>query len=198
MEVKMHEMDDKQREMVEKNIGLAHHTANKWFYRIGKRVMLEYGDLVSICYIGLIKAVKSFDPSRGATFATYSVKVMDNDILMELRHYKRRESNVSYLDDLGTYTNRDGERQNYENDQLAGCYVWVYEDNVGKWLDANCAKELILQSFNDMTEQQQKIVYLKSKGYLQREIGKKLGLSQSYISRLIKQAKGRYEKLRLS
>ena len=46
-------------------------------------------DLVSIGTIGLIKAISTFDPSKGARLATYAARCIENEILMYFRSQKK-------------------------------------------------------------------------------------------------------------
>ena len=49
---------------------------------------LERPDLTSCAYLGLIRAVDTFDPGRGSTFATYAVPVIRNSIHSEMRRIR--------------------------------------------------------------------------------------------------------------
>ena len=59
----------------EENLGLVHLCANKFRGR-----GIEYEDLYSAGCEGLLKAVKAFDPDRGAKFSTYAVPVILGEI----------------------------------------------------------------------------------------------------------------------
>ena len=52
----------------------------------------EQEELISIGTIGLVKAVDSFDCSKGARFATYASRCIENEILMFLRKSSQRKS----------------------------------------------------------------------------------------------------------
>ncbi len=58
-------------EIVESNMGLVKSIALK-FLRRGVSNGTEYDDLVQIGTIGMIKAVKNFDPSYECLFSTYA------------------------------------------------------------------------------------------------------------------------------
>lgn len=62
-------------EQIEKNLGLVHLCANKFRSR-----GIEYEELYSAGCMGLIKASKSFDESRGVKFSTYAVPVILGEI----------------------------------------------------------------------------------------------------------------------
>lgn len=59
----------------EDNLGLVHLCANRFRGR-----GIDYEDLYSAGCIGLLKAVKAFDASRGAKFSTYAVPVILGEI----------------------------------------------------------------------------------------------------------------------
>jgi RNA polymerase sigma factor (sigma-70 family) len=60
------------KELVEKNLGLAHKIALKYGWA-GERLGLEQDDLAQWARIGLCDAVERFDPHRGTRFSTYGV-----------------------------------------------------------------------------------------------------------------------------
>jgi len=72
-------------ERISSNLGLARSCVNRY---VGKGI--EYDDLYQTACVGLVKAVDSFDESRGVCFSTYAVPV----ILGELRQLFRREGTV--------------------------------------------------------------------------------------------------------
>lgn len=59
----------------EANLGLVHLCANRFQGR-----GIEYEELYSAGCIGLLKAVKAFDPNRGVQFSTYAVPVILGEI----------------------------------------------------------------------------------------------------------------------
>jgi len=71
-------------EIVEANMGLVKSIALKFIGR-GINGGTEYEDLVQIGTIGMIKAVKNFDPSYGCLFSTYAVPMIMGEIKRFLR-----------------------------------------------------------------------------------------------------------------
>ena len=67
-------------------------------------------DLSSIGTMGLIKAVKSFAPSKNIKFATYASRCVENEILMYLR--KRSNKNIDISMDEALSTDSDGNELN--------------------------------------------------------------------------------------
>ncbi len=70
--------------LVERNLRLVAHIVKKYSYP-GKDV----DDLISIGTVGLIKAIDSFDSSKGTRLATYAARCIDNEILMLIRNSKK-------------------------------------------------------------------------------------------------------------
>ena len=68
-------MDNTNAAFIEENLGLVHLCANRFR---GKGI--EYEDMYSAGCIGLLKAAKAFDESRGVRFSTYAVPVILGEI----------------------------------------------------------------------------------------------------------------------
>lgn len=68
----MNKLDDN---FVESNLGLVHSLANRFRGR-----GIEYEELYSAGCVGLVKAAKGFDESRGLCFSTYAVPVIMGEI----------------------------------------------------------------------------------------------------------------------
>lgn len=60
---------------IQNNLGLVHLCANKF-----RNKGIEYEEMFSAGCIGLVKAMKSFDPSRNVKFSTYAVPVILGEI----------------------------------------------------------------------------------------------------------------------
>ncbi len=74
--------------LVTANMGLVRSIANRFRDRIdgsGDMHGCEYEDLIQIGTIGMIKAIKSFDPSFGTVFSTYAVPLIIGEIRRFLR-----------------------------------------------------------------------------------------------------------------
>ena len=57
--------------------------------------------MISIGTIGLIKAISTFDQSKGTRLATYAARCIENEILMQIRSTKKIQSEVSLHDPIG-------------------------------------------------------------------------------------------------
>jgi RNA polymerase sporulation-specific sigma factor len=160
-----------------KNDGLNYHFARKYSN------IDNIEDLASISRIGMMKAYKSFNLDKGIKFATYASRIMVNEILMYNRKIRKTKNDISieaplHIDgDGNALTIQDvlpDERDDYkdlENSQYASFIIRDFQE------DLNERDKAI---FNGMILGKKK----------QREMGKELGISQSYTSRM----KGRLEK----
>lgn len=87
--------------LVECNMRLVAHIAKK--YHSSDK---DFDDIISIGTIGLIKAINTFDPSKGNRLVTYASKCIENEILMYFRSEKKKSREVSLYEPLGT--DKDG------------------------------------------------------------------------------------------
>jgi len=87
-----------QSQMVEDNIKLAYFALHKYRKQF---THLDPEEILSTCFLGLIKAVISYDPNRGeATFSTYAMQVMYRTVIVELIRGKKIEP--VYLEDIAS------------------------------------------------------------------------------------------------
>lgn len=82
--------------LVERNLRLVAHIVKKYSYP-GK----DIDDLISIGTVGLIKAIDSFDNSKGTRLATYAARCIENEILMLIRNNKKTKGEVYLQDPIG-------------------------------------------------------------------------------------------------
>ena len=77
--------------LIEHNLRLVAHIIKKYY-----SASQEQDDLISIGTIGLIKAVSTFDYTKGCRFATYGSRCVENEILMHFRFMKKSASDVHF------------------------------------------------------------------------------------------------------
>lgn len=147
-------------------------------------------DLNSIGIIGLVKAIDSFKPEKGARFATYGAKCIQNEILMHFRHTKKDSLIVSINETIDT--DKDGNPLTYSD--ILGTDEKLDED-VDKEIMCEKLREAIEYS---LTERERSVIIKRygladSNPRSQKEVAESLGISRSYISRIEKTA---IEKLR--
>jgi len=154
---------------------------------------LETDDLISAGSIGLIKAINSFEPSKGTALATYTARCIENEILMLLRASKKYKNDISLSDRVGV--DKDGNELSLI-DLLA-----EKEDSVFLQVDRSIEREKFLQFIKSkLTKREYLVLVLRyglkgERNYAQREVAKMLRISRSYISRIEKKG---IEKLRES
>lgn len=173
--------------LIERNMRLVAHVAKKY-----QNVEEDMEDMISIGTIGLIKAIGTYDDSRGSRLATYAARCIDNEMLMYLRSKRKSAREVSLYEPIGT--DKEGNQINLfdimENDEPDVIEQMEYGKNVKRLY------ELIPQ---ELTEREQEILCKRYglKGEIpltQREIAKQLKISRSYVSRIEKKAIGKLQK----
>jgi len=179
------ERADAKEMLIEHNLRLVAHIAKKY-----QNVDEEMEDMISIGTIGLIKAIDSFDAGKGK-LSTYASRCIDNELLMFLRAKKKTSREVSLYEPIGT--DREGNEINLldiiEQDQIDVIDRMEAEDKLSR------LSGLIHDKLNDREREIITLRYGLTSEYevTQREIGRKLGISRSYVSRIEKRA---LEKLR--
>ncbi|MBQ3219648.1 MAG: RNA polymerase sporulation sigma factor SigK [Clostridia bacterium] len=146
----------------------------------------ETDDLISVGSIGLIKAVNTYDASKGTQLATYTARCIENEILMLLRANKKHKNDVYLSDSVGT--DKDG------NEMTLMDLLCEKEDAVFAQVDKGIEREKFLQFIKGvLTEREYTVLCLRyglkgQRNYAQREVAKFLKISRSYISRIEKKA----------
>lgn len=152
-------------------------------------------DLISIGTIGLIKAVNTFSPEKNIKLATYASRCIENEILMYLRKASQLKNEISIDEPLNT---------DYDGNELLLCDILGSDANeININLENEVEKTLVLEAVSQLKERECSIMELRfglngKKEHTQKEVADKLGISQSYISRLekkiIKQLKSELQK----
>jgi len=140
-------------------------------------------DLVSIGTIGLIKGVTSFRSEKNIKLATYASKCIENEILMFLRKTARAGKEISIDEPLNT--DWDG------NELLLGDILGSDGDEVHRELEREEDRNLLLSAVKKLSVRDRLIISARfglmgQKEMTQKEVAEKMGISQSYISRLEK------------
>ncbi len=140
-------------------------------------------DLISIGTIGLIKAVRTFCPGRNIKLATYSSRCIENEILMHLRKTAQKRSEISIDEPLNV--DWDG------NELLLSDVLGSDADVVHRELESEAERQELLCCVGRLPPREQQIMRLRfgiggEQEHTQKEVADRLGISQSYISRLEK------------
>lgn len=178
---KMSEGDETARtKLIEHNLRLVAHIVKKYYSNSN-----EQEDLISIGTIGLIKAVSTFDYTKGTRFATYGSKCVENEILMHFRTLKKSAGDIYFDEPIDT--DKDG-------NQLTLMDIISEDIEIIDKIDISI-KSGQLYSFlpKCLDEREREIITLRYGLYgetplTQREIAKKFDISRSYVSRIEKKA----------
>ena len=140
-------------------------------------------DLISIGTIGLIKAINSYNPEKNIKLATYASRCIENEILMYLRKNNKIKTEVSIDEPI----NIDSEG----NDLSLGDILGTDNDSIYKSIEDEENKKILKNAIQGLNKREKTIMQLRygfdGKDELtQKEVADRLGISQSYISRLEK------------
>ncbi|MFV0249934.1 MAG: RNA polymerase sporulation sigma factor SigK [Bacilli bacterium] len=144
---------------------------------------IDLEDLVSIGTIGLIKGVNTYKLDKNIKLATYVSRCIDNEILMYLRKNKKRRSEVSFEDSLSY----DSEGNELHLEDILG----TDENIVTKRIEEETEKNILKEEIDKLNDRDKKIMMLRygmfgQEEMTQKDVAIKLGISQSYISRIEK------------
>lgn len=145
-------------------------------------------DLISIGTIGLIKAVNTFRPDKNIKLATYASRCIENEILMYLRKYSNLKNEISIDEPLNV--DWDG------NELLLSDVLGSEPDEISLTLENEVEKNQLIHLVENLTDRERVIMKLRfgldgEEEMTQKDVADKLGISQSYISRLEKRIIGK-------
>lgn len=172
-------------ELIRRNLRLVAHIIKKYYAQAS-----DQDDLISIGTIGLIKAVQTFDHTKGTRFATYGSRCVENEILMHFRSLKKSASDVSIEDP--TRSDKDG-------NSLSLADMIADSENVADRIELLVRSEQMYSELERCLDDREREIIIMRYGLFgkapltQRETAVKLGISRSYVSRIEKRA---LEKLR--
>ena len=172
--------------LIERNLRLVVFIARR-FENTG--VNLE--DLISIGTIGLIKAVGTYRRDKNIKLATYASRCIENEILMYIRKIANQKTEVSLDEPINM--DYDG------NELLLSDILGTDEDMILRPLEDDVDLRLLRQAVKELPDREREIVQMRFglNGYkelTQKEVAQKMGISQSYISRLEKRIMQRLKK----
>ncbi|MBR3950143.1 MAG: RNA polymerase sporulation sigma factor SigE [Oscillospiraceae bacterium] len=172
--------------LVEHNLRLVVYIARR-FESTG--VPLE--DLISIGTIGLIKAVSTYRLDKKIKICTYASRCIENEILMHIRKISNQKAEVSLDEPINM--DCDG------NELLLSDVLGTEEDLVMRPLEDDVDLHLLHQLLRLLPEREREIILLRyglegRRELTQKEVARKMGISQSYISRLEKKIMLRLKK----
>lgn len=196
-------------EMAKKHTGLVKSIASRLSYIYDE----DLEDLIQIGYIGLIKAVKGFDPSKGFQFSTYAVPVITGEIRSQLRDQGNIKVSRRIKSDMALIK-RAEEEYMASNDRAPklselSSMLGISEERIQEAIGANDATKSmgniedvtiavkeedtnvwkidLKESLNKLQEVEKKVMVLRYyKDMTQNQVAKALGMSQVQVSRIEK------------
>ena len=178
---------DSKNKLIAHNLRLVVFLAKKY-----ENTGVDLEDLVSIGTIGLIKGVETYNLDKNIKLATYASRCIDNEILMFLRKNKKRRGEISLEDSLSF----DAEGNELRLEDILG----TDDDIVTRDLEHKVEKKLLYEELDKLSGRDREIMTLRyglynTKELTQKEVAQKLGISQSYISRIEKKVINRLKVL---
>lgn len=164
--------------LIEHNLRLVVFLAKKY-----ENTGVDLEDLVSIGTIGLIKGINTFSKDKNIKLATYASRCIDNEILMFLRKNRKIKTEVSI--DASLSLDKEGNELHLED------VLGTDKDLVSKGIEEENDKKIMLNEIMHLKPRDRDIMILRygllnNDELTQKEVAEKLGISQSYISRIEK------------
>lgn len=172
--------------LVEHNLRLVVYIARR-FENVGTN--LE--DLISIGTIGLMKAVSTYRLDKNIRLATYASRCIENEILMHIRKISGMKAEISLDEPINL--DCDG------NELLLSDILGTDGDEIARPLEDDVDLCVLRQALKELPSREREIVLMRfglegRKELTQKEVAEKMGISQSYISRLEKRIMGKLRK----
>ncbi len=172
---------DAEEKLVRHNLRLVAHIASK--YNGPKH---EQDDLISVGSIGLIKAVRSFNPERANNFSTYASRCIENEILMLFRSEKKFLADTSLDNPIGV--DKDG-------NEISLADILIAEGpTLEQSAEISTEYKKVEQIVRTKLDPREREIISERYGMFgklpktQKELAKQMGISRSYISRIEKHA----------
>ena len=164
--------------LIERNLRLVVYIARRF-----ENTGINIEDLISIGTIGLIKAINTFRAEKNIKLATYASRCIENEILMFLRKNSAQRTEVSFDEPLNT--DWDGK------ELLLSDVLGTDNDIVMRPIEEDVDRKLLHAAVSKLSAREQDIIRMRfglrgQKDLTQKEVADRLGISQSYISRLEK------------
>ena len=164
--------------LIERNLRLVVYIARRF-----ENTGINIEDLISIGTIGLIKAINTFRADKNIKLATYASRCIENEILMYLRKNSSQRTEVSLDEPLNT--DWDGK------ELLLSDVLRTEGDVVMRPIEADVDRKLLRDAVAKLSGREQEIITMRfglggRRELTQKEVADRLGISQSYISRLEK------------
>ncbi len=178
--------ENAKQQLVEHNLRLVVYIARRF-----ENTGINLEDLISIGTIGLIKAIGTYRLDKKIKLATYASRCIENEILMYIRKTSNQKAEVSLDEPINM--DCDG------NELLLSDILGTEEDMILRPLEDDVDLCVLRQALRELPEREREIVLMRfglegRKELTQKEVAQKMGISQSYISRLEKRIMQRLKK----
>ena len=172
--------------LIEHNLRLVVYIARRF-----ENTGVNIEDLISIGTIGLIKAIGTYRGDKNIKLATYASRCIENEILMHIRKISGQRAEVSLDEPINM--DYDG------NELLLSDILGTEEDMILRPLEDDVDLCVLRKALFELPEREREIVLMRYglygyKELTQKEVAQKMGISQSYISRLEKRIMLRLKK----
>ncbi len=172
--------------LVEHNLRLVVYIARRF-----ENTGINLEDLISIGTIGLIKAINTYRLDKKIKLATYASRCIENEILMYIRKTANQKTELSLDEPINM--DCDG------NELLLSDILGTDEDMILRPLEDDVDIHVLRQALRDLPDREREIILMRfglegRKELTQKEVAQKMGISQSYISRLEKRIMQRLKK----
>lgn len=164
--------------LVEHNLRLVAHITKKYCASAA-----DQDDLISIGTVGLIKAVNTFNDSKGIKLATYASKCIENEILMYFRSTRKSAQDISINEPIDSDS---------EGNPLTLMDIICTDDTIADDLDKKLTVQKLYKFIEEIKNEREKTIIILRYGLYdtepltQKQIAKMLRISRSYVSRIEK------------
>lgn len=172
--IKAKENKEIKESVIERALGLVYKWALYYYHR---SYWMDLDDLISEGVVGLIHAIKCFDPQKGTQFST----IASYHIRSWMLRFIKQEKEWREIQSIH-WENDDG--QNIE-DRIKMEELFQFDDYV-KDYDYEVAKELVKEL--DIPDRMKKILIRKLEGYTYADIGRELGLTKERVRQIFQSA----------
>ena len=178
--------EEAKQRLIERNLRLVVFIARRF-----ENTGINLEDLISIGTIGLIKAISTYRMEKNIKLATYASRCIENEILMHIRKIAPLKAEISLDEPINM--DYDG------NELLLSDILGTDEDMILKPMEDDVDLRLLRQAVRELPEREREIVLMRfglegRQELTQKEVAQKMGISQSYISRLEKRIMQRLKK----
>lgn len=175
--------EDAKQLLIERNLRLVVFISRRF-----ENTGINLEDLISIGTIGLIKGIETYRLDRNIKLATYASRCIENEILMHIRKTSHQKNEISLDEPINM--DYDG------NELLLSDILGTDEDMILRPMEDAVDLQLLRQAVHALPDREREIILMRfglegQKELTQKEVAQKLGISQSYISRLEKRIMAR-------